>query len=83
MQLRLWRLTHYRDPVPHLAPLGLFDYRHTSTEVFYNEANTHYKVCDGSGEDPRCSDQILDVLLTDHWHYANFSFLTGYLSCKL
>ena len=83
MQLRLWRLTHYRDPVPHLAPLGLLDYRHTSTEVFYNEANTHYQVCDGSGEDPKCSDQILDVLLTDHWHYANFSFLTGYLSCKL
>ena len=81
---QLWRLTHNRDPIPHLAPLGVLDYRHAATEVFYNEANTKFAVCNGSGEDPACSDQYdLDVELTDHWFYANFSFLTGYLACKL
>ena len=66
-----WRVTHHHDPVPHLPPED-FGYHHTATEVWYNEANTQYQVCDGSGEDPNCADSVpwYDLLdVEDHLHY--------------
>jgi hypothetical protein len=68
----VYRVTHYADPVVRLPPT-LFGYKHTAREVWYNEANTNYRVCDGSGEDRHCSDSVLlPVLLTDHWNYSTF-----------
>lgn len=32
--------------------LQSFGFHHTATEVWYNEFETKYKVCNGSGEDP-------------------------------
>ena len=67
-----WRLTHYRDIVPHV-PTVLQGYHHVPTEIFYNEAFTNYTICDGSGEDPKCSDQYdIDLSVADHLHYFNF-----------
>lgn len=64
-----WRLTHYRDPVPHL-PILAQNFTHTSTEVFYNEPSTIHKVCDSSGEDKLCSDQFsIDYSVSDHLSY--------------
>jgi hypothetical protein len=64
-----WRLTHYRDPVPHL-PLHSQGFTHTSTEVFYNQPSTMHKMCDGSGEDKLCSNQFLiDYSVADHLSY--------------
>ncbi|KAK3274666.1 hypothetical protein CYMTET_17158 [Cymbomonas tetramitiformis] len=79
-----WRLTHHMDPVPHLPPNTGNIYRHNSQEVFYPDfTDLKYTVCDGSGEDPTCSDKfIMDLIVTDHWWYGNFNFLTGYTSCK-
>ena len=52
-----WRVTHWQDPVPHL-PLRMMGFTHVSTEVFYNENSTEYRVCDGSGEDKSCSNNF-------------------------
>jgi len=46
-ELNLFRLTHNRDPVPHL-PTESMGFRHPAFEVFYNEANSAYKICDRS-----------------------------------
>lgn len=43
-----WRVTHWNDIVVHLPPEAL-GFHHTATEFFYNEANTSWKQCDGSG----------------------------------
>jgi len=69
-----WRVTHWRDPVPHLPPES-FDFMHIATEVWYNnEASSSYQVCDSSGEDPKCSDSLwFDSSVSDHLHYLNIS----------
>jgi predicted lipase len=82
-ELTLWRVTHWRDPVPHL-PLEAMGFRHPSTEVFYTSSNDAFTVCDGSGEDPKCSDQFaLAVNLLDHLTYMKLDFTANYLYCKL
>ncbi len=71
------------DPVPHLPPLS-FDFKHFPTEIYYGELNLSYLTCDGSGEDPHCSDKWLaDLLVTDHLTYLGLDFLTEFLACKL
>eukprot|EP00462_Mataza_sp_D1_P011641 CAMPEP_0175150502 /NCGR_PEP_ID=MMETSP0087-20121206/17927_1 /TAXON_ID=136419 /ORGANISM="Unknown Unknown, Strain D1" /LENGTH=284 /DNA_ID=CAMNT_0016436497 /DNA_START=35 /DNA_END=889 /DNA_ORIENTATION=- len=82
-QLVFFHVTHHRDPVPHL-PWEDAGFHHPPTEVYYDEPNAEYRVCDGSGEDPRCADQFdvtLDVF--DHLTYLNFSFTENYLGCIL
>ena len=74
-----FRVTHYHDPVPHV-PLEDMGFYHTTTEVWYNEANTQYKVCDG-GEDPTCADStpwydFWDV--KDHLHYMGITIDGAY-----
>lgn len=67
----VWRVTHNRDPVPHV-PLEAMGFHHIPTEVWYTEDASSYQVCDGSGEDPNCSDSLdLDIDITDHLHYLN------------
>ena len=64
-----WRLTHWRDPVPHV-PLESMGFSHIGTEVWYNEDFSVGKVCDGSGEDSSCSDSLtFDTSVDDHLHY--------------
>jgi len=63
-----YRVTHYRDPIPHLPVEniilpGKVGFTHTSQEVYYPEkyvpgAST---LCDGSGEDRTCADSYDDV----------------------
>jgi hypothetical protein len=67
-----WRVTHWRDIVPHL-PFESFGFHHTSTEVFYNEENSVWKICDGTGEDDACADQFDLYSVEDHRHYLNVS----------
>lgn len=70
--VQLYRVTHANDVVPHL-PLRSMGFTHVATEVW--ERKSRYTVCDGSGEDPRCSDSnILDVSVTDHLSYMNLPF---------
>mmetsp|Transcript_2704 Transcript_2704/g.10338 ORF Transcript_2704/g.10338 Transcript_2704/m.10338 type:complete len:352 (-) Transcript_2704:317-1372(-) len=70
------RVTHARDVVPHLPQERLLHFRHVSREVFYDEPNAHYDVCDGSGEDPECSNACAPLGCTsvnDHMDYLNVS----------
>jgi predicted lipase len=71
-----WRLTHWRDPVPHLPSSGL-GFQHISTEVFYTENSKKFTVCDSSGEDQKCSDKLLfDGSINDHLTYMGESAFT-------
>ncbi|EDQ87174.1 uncharacterized protein MONBRDRAFT_38123 [Monosiga brevicollis MX1] len=67
-----YRMTHNEDPVPHL-PLESMGFYHISTEVYYGEkfeGQSSLKVCDGSGEDPNCSNQHwTDLKVSDHLNY--------------
>eukprot|EP01129_Flabellula_baltica_P012080 TRINITY_DN539_c0_g2_i1.p1 TRINITY_DN539_c0_g2~~TRINITY_DN539_c0_g2_i1.p1 ORF type:complete len:305 (-),score=61.74 TRINITY_DN539_c0_g2_i1:45-959(-) len=49
-----WRLVNQRDIVPHVPPKFL-GFRHPGTEVWVQESG-NYLICDGSGEDPHCSN---------------------------
>eukprot|EP01138_Halocafeteria_seosinensis_P003081 gb/GECG01003149.1/.p1 GENE.gb/GECG01003149.1/~~gb/GECG01003149.1/.p1 ORF type:complete len:313 (+),score=31.07 gb/GECG01003149.1/:1-939(+) len=70
-QSTVYRVTHWRDPVPHL-PLELMDFYHVPTEVWYNSDSSSFQVCDGSGEDGQCSDSLdFDTSISDHLHYIN------------
>jgi len=78
-----YRVTHYRDPVPHL-PLESFGFYHNPTEVFYNEGGVIYQICNDDGEDPDCSDQFeLDTMVSDDLFYCNFDIATNYLTCEI
>jgi hypothetical protein len=66
-----YRVTHYKDIVPHL-PLKMMKYYHVATEVWYTTetyAPGGYTVCDGSGEDPKCADDEWGDSIDDHLCY--------------
>lgn len=71
-----FRVTHHRDPVPHVPPMD-FGFLHTPHELFYNnDGNTSYITCadSTSAEDPNCSDQfLLPVDISDHLLYLGIS----------
>jgi len=86
------RVVHRADVVPHL-PLCVGmgncsdapgDPYHYGTEVWYTgdvSAGTNYTVCDGSGEDPRCSNsKFPSYSASDHCKY--FGQICG-ACCKL
>jgi hypothetical protein len=67
-----YRVTHAKDPVPHLPPEAVLDYMHPTTEVWYpsDTNNAQYKVCSATvGEDPTCSDSVFPDTVNDHHHY--------------
>lgn len=71
-----FRVTHYYDMVPHLPPEDFY-YKHISREIWYNEENTQYKVCDDDeDEDDSCSNSCAPTKCTsvdDHMNYLNVS----------
>ena len=74
-----WRMTHGRDPVPHLPPRWI-GFMHVATEIFFRFDNHSHVVCDGSGEDKTCSNQFwMDVSVYDHLHY--YGEETGIVAC--
>eukprot|EP00419_Tripos_fusus_P025745 CAMPEP_0172727526 /NCGR_PEP_ID=MMETSP1074-20121228/91729_1 /TAXON_ID=2916 /ORGANISM="Ceratium fusus, Strain PA161109" /LENGTH=299 /DNA_ID=CAMNT_0013554685 /DNA_START=33 /DNA_END=932 /DNA_ORIENTATION=+ len=84
-----WRVTHHRDPIPHLPWRGLGGYKHVLREVYYDSgsASATARLCDdGFAEDPECSDQFNDELtlpfLVDHWTYLGFSFAEDVIRCS-
>jgi len=83
-----WRVTHHRDPIPHLPWRGLGGYKQVLREAYYEDASADAptKLCDlGYAEDPTCADQFNDELstlsITDHWSYLGFSFAADVLRC--
>ena len=57
------RVVHEKDIVPHL-PFRFLGYHHAPLEVWEQHGN--YTVCNGSGEDPACSDSVLIPSPADH-----------------
>lgn len=83
-----WRVTHHRDPVPHLPWRGLGSYSQVLREAYYEDANADgpTRLCAPDvAEDPECADQFNDELSTlfiaDHWNYLGFSFAADVLRC--
>ena len=71
------RITHYYDIVPHL-PQEFLNYKHISKEIWYNEDNTKYSICNDSDsiEDDLCSNSCSPSKCTsvdDHMNYMNIS----------
>jgi predicted lipase len=66
------RVTHYYDMVPHV-PQELLNYKHVPNEVWYNEENTNYKICDDlEDEDDSCSNSCAPLhcdSTSDHMTY--------------
>lgn len=75
------RITHYKDPVPHL-PLESWGFVHVDREVFYNQDNSAYTICQ-AGEDQTCSNNYLDVYVLDHLNYMGKDITAFYLECNL
>ncbi|PIO70398.1 hypothetical protein TELCIR_07748 [Teladorsagia circumcincta] len=69
-----FRVTHWRDLVPHLPPENFLDYYHHASEAFYPLNMTigaNYTVC-YANESDECSDGLLDPTSTqDHLYYFN------------
>jgi hypothetical protein len=64
-----FRVTNMDDPVPHLPPTDL-GYHHVAQEVWWNKPTT-YKICDTTGEDPKCADSTILKHVDDHLDYLN------------
>tara|TARA_Y100000361_G_scaffold154295_1_gene179395 strand:- start:3776 stop:4477 length:702 start_codon:yes stop_codon:yes gene_type:complete len=69
------RVTHYYDIVPHV-PEEFLGYKHISNEIWYNEQNTNYVICDdkNGNEDNNCSNSCSPLHCTstsDHMHYIH------------
>jgi len=75
------RITHHYDMVPHI-PQEFLKYVHISQEIWYNEENSQYKLCNDQDniEDSTCSDSCSPMHCTstsDHMKYLNISMGTG------
>ena len=70
------RVTHYYDMVPHV-PQEFLKYSHIPHEIWYNEENNQYTICDdGLKEDPQCSDSCAPLHCTsisDHLRYLDLN----------
>lgn len=66
-----YRVTHERDPVPHVPPMAL-GFLHTPHELWYdNDSNSSWSDCNDSpsAEDPNCSDSIIPYGIWNHLLY--------------
>jgi predicted lipase len=65
------RVTHARDVVPQLPPRGLLlTFTHIAQEIFYPDPEPdRYTECDGTGEDPNCSNGEKSTSFDDHMYY--------------
>ena len=75
------RITHYYDMVPHL-PQNILGYLHIPNEIWYNEENTIYKICNDNinEEDNECSNSCAPLKcksVSDHLNYLNITMGTG------
>jgi hypothetical protein len=71
-----WRLTHHRDPVPHLPPVEVFfdtGFRHAGAEAFYNGGRKDgYVLCTQSSGFEDCSEQYsFAINPIDHMTYVD------------
>lgn len=67
---RQFRVTHARDPVPHLPPRS-WGYVHVPQEHWYPADDDIYMLCADSSdsEDPACSNSVYATTVSDHLAY--------------
>ena len=75
------RITHYYDMVPHL-PQNKLGYLHIPNEIWYNEDNTKYIICNDNvdEEDNICSNSCAPLnckSVSDHLNYLNTTMGTN------
>jgi len=72
------RTVNHHDLIPHVPPEFLF-YHHTATEIWFPMNYTTFKICNGSGEDPNCSDSVpvYDYIAADHLLYLGYNGVAG------
>lgn len=75
MEGRTFRITHHRDPVPHVPPT-ILHYEHTYPEIFYRKDRKDGWIECPDGENKTCSGKFwsvpTDLLSTsDHLHYLD------------
>jgi len=72
-----FRTVNQKDIVPHL-PLRIMGFQHIATEVWFPSDTQNFIVCDNSGEDPNCSDSLVDpISIVDHLNYLGFNQRAG------
>ncbi|KRX00063.1 hypothetical protein PPERSA_07260 [Pseudocohnilembus persalinus] len=76
---RLMRVTHHKDPVPHVPPKS-FGFFHPAQEIFYDKSSdpskSHTLCSTTNGEDPTCSDKYkLDTNVVDHVFYEGWDYV--------
>jgi len=76
-----YRMVNKRDLVPHLPPMSL-GFHHVSTELWFPTNTTDFVVCNGSGEDPNCSDQLKTYEADDHLNYTGLWSGSGQKCCQ-
>jgi len=64
------RIVNQRDLVPHVPP-QFFLFHHHATEIWFPTNYTGYIVCNGSGEDPNCSNSL------EYWDPADHEWYLG------
>jgi len=82
-----FRVTHHKDPVPHVPPYGLLinSYEHVEPEVFYDgDRSAGYAICTEDVGQP-CSDQYSNLPFdlihsADHLYYIDVSLYQCVLS---
>jgi len=72
-----WRTVNQEDIVPHV-PLQIMNYHHVPTEVWFSSNTVNFTVCDGSGEDPNCSDSDIGDSIYDHLTYLGYDERDGH-----
>jgi len=71
------RIVNRYDIVPHI-PLLIHGYHHVPTEYWFEDGTSAYIQCDGSGEDPTCSNTcFLLWSIQDHLTYLNIPLANG------
>jgi|TARA_B110000967_G_scaffold113721_1_gene116344 hypothetical protein len=79
-----YRITHYYDMVPHV-PEEFMGYLHVSNEIWYNEDNSDFTICDDyTTEDDKCSNSCSPVHCTstsDHLYYLNVTMGSDSRNC--
>ena len=78
-----FRITHYYDIVPHLPQYRL-NYHHIPNEIWYNEKNILYEICNhyNIDENENCSNSCYPLHCTsvsDHLNYLNIIIKVKYL----
>lgn len=77
-KVQTFRVTHYKDIVPHLPITAVMEFYHVCTEE-YEDNIGNLKTCTNTCEDPSCADQFTESQWDPEDH---MTYLGLYMSCS-